>query len=104
MAHPPSDAPHDEPPTHALAIAHGETNTQAALVGRDRASVTKTLSKAPPRTALRHAAGLLLGSWHAKSGRHTWRNPSEQDRRYLAAMIAWGYEAAEIEQATVKAK
>ena len=88
----------------AVAIAHGETNTQGTHVGRERASVTKTLSKAAPRTALRHAAGLLLSSWHAKSGRHTWRTPSEQDRRYLAAMIAWGYEAAEIEQATVKGK
>lgn len=29
---------------------------------------------------------------------HTWQHPDQVSRRYLAQMVAWGYEAGEVEQ------
>ena len=36
-------------------------------------------------------------AWEAKTGTHTWRNPTGESRRYLGAMVEWGYEASEVE-------
>jgi ParB family chromosome partitioning protein len=44
------------------------------------------------------AAALLLAAWEDKTGPHTWRNPSDDARRYLGQMIAWGYSPSEVEQ------
>lgn len=54
--------------------------------------------KATARQALRLAVARLLTTLHAKTSRATWRNPSARDARYMAALIEWGYDAAEVER------
>lgn len=66
-----------------------------------REALRRKIDKASPRVALRMTAALLLLAWDKRAGRHTWRNPTEQDRRYLTAIIGWGYQPSEIEQGIV---
>jgi ParB family chromosome partitioning protein len=49
-------------------------------------------------SALRTLVGLALTQWDGRSGRHTWRNPSELDRLVMAQIVKWGYAASEVEQ------
>ena len=51
-----------------------------------------------PKRAIILTAALLLAAWEAKTGTHTWRNPTAETRRYLGQMIAWGYEPSEVER------
>lgn len=46
---------------------------------------------------------LVLAAWEERTGPTTWQRPTDQDRRYLAAMIAMGYEPAPIERRLVDA-
>lgn len=49
-------------------------------------------------SALRTLVGLALTQWDDRSGRHTWRNPSELDRLVMAQIVKWGYSVSEVEQ------
>ena len=53
---------------------------------------------APPRQAVMLALALLVCEWESGTSRNTWRHPSERDRRYLGALIQWGYQPADVEQ------
>jgi len=44
----------------------------------------------------------LLCAWEAKTGPHTWRQQTDETRRYLTQMQAWGYPLAEIEQLAIQ--
>ena len=44
------------------------------------------------------ALALLVCEWESGTSRNTWRHPTERDRRYLAALIQWGYQPSEVEQ------
>lgn len=81
----------------AAAIVRGDGATFDGYDARRRAG-GKLTSKTTPRHALRLAAACLLSQWDAGTSRATWRNPSEQDVAYMKAMIAWGYEASEVER------
>ncbi len=72
-------------------LTTGENDYQATgrLIARAEA--------AGPRQALMLAVGLLVCEWESGTSRNTWRHPSERDRRYLAALIRWGYQPSEVE-------
>lgn len=46
---------------------------------------------------MRTLAAVLL-AWEDSTDVHTWRNPSRWDRRVMAALTGWGYDASEVEQ------
>jgi len=51
-------------------------------------------------TAKRHtviALAVVLGTWEADAGRHTWRNPSPWDTRIMNALTGWGYTPSDVE-------
>ncbi|WP_338752270.1 ParB/RepB/Spo0J family partition protein [Janibacter alittae] len=59
-----------------------------------------TLSTQPATAkalTMRTLAAVLL-AWEDSTDVHTWRNPSTWDRRVMAVMTGWGYEASEVEQ------
>jgi len=44
------------------------------------------------------ALALLVCEWESRTSRATWRRPGERDRRYLAALVEWGYKPSDVEQ------
>ncbi len=44
------------------------------------------------------ALALLVCEWESTTSRDTWRHPKERDRRYLTALIGWGYKPSDVEQ------
>ncbi len=44
------------------------------------------------------ALALLVCEWESRTSRDTWRRPGERDRRYLAALVQWGYKPSDVEQ------
>ena len=103
----------------ALAVAHGEhtedsNQTYADLTRQgdeDGPSfqrywgVTQKIEAkadaAPPRQVLMLALALLVCEWESTTSRNTWRHPSDRDRRYLTALIEWGYKPSDVERLIV---
>jgi ParB family chromosome partitioning protein len=109
-----TSAPKDAEAFLARAVVHGE-HTQdgnrlytTLTTGRDdddysyNYEATQRLidraDAATPRQALMLALALLVCEWESGTSRNTWRHPSERDRRYLTALIQWGYQPSEVEQ------
>lgn len=44
------------------------------------------------------ALALVLGAYEDHTGVQTWRHPGPAARRYLAALVEWGYEPSEVEE------
>jgi ParB family transcriptional regulator, chromosome partitioning protein len=44
------------------------------------------------------ALAVVLGAIEARTGKHTWRQPSRTARAYLAQIAAWGYALSDVEQ------
>jgi ParB family chromosome partitioning protein len=66
-----------------------------------RQEINQLIQQVPgysPKRAMVLTAALLLAAWEAKTGTHTWRNPSSESRLCLGQMVEWGYEASEVEQ------
>jgi ParB family transcriptional regulator, chromosome partitioning protein len=61
------------------------------------AALIEMVSSASPKRAVLLTAAAVLCAWEARSGVHTWRNPSGETSRYLGQMVEWGYELSEIE-------
>jgi len=51
-----------------------------------------------PAAATMRTLAVVLAAWESRSGVHTWRNPSPYDATIMAALVAWGYTASEVEQ------
>jgi hypothetical protein len=69
-------------------------------IGNDRAPgmVEERVPSYTPKRATLLAAALLLAAREAKTDTHTWRNPTDEARRYLGQMVEWGYEPSAVEQ------
>jgi ParB family chromosome partitioning protein len=63
--------------------------------------ITQIATASAKRATLLTAAALLC-AWEAKTDTHTWRQQSEQTRRYLTLMQTWGYALSEVEILTCK--
>lgn len=81
-------------------IAEAVANRESAedVPYDQRPALAAKVATASPRAALRLTAALLAIAWDAKTGRHTWRNPSEKDRRYMDALVQWGYQPSDVEK------
>jgi hypothetical protein len=44
------------------------------------------------------AVALIVCEWESTLSRNTWRRPTERDRRYLTALIRWGYQPSDVER------
>ncbi|WP_299451244.1 ParB N-terminal domain-containing protein [uncultured Serinicoccus sp.] len=53
---------------------------------------------ASAKAATMRALAAILTAWEDKTDVHTWRVPDEWDRRVMAALTGWGYEACDVEQ------
>ena len=73
-----------------LTKAQSGYQATAALVSRAEAGT--------PKQALMLALALLVCEWESRTSRNTWRHPGERDRRYLAALVEWGYKPSDVEQ------
>ena len=51
-----------------------------------------------PAAATMRTLAVVLAAWESRSGVHTWRNPAPYDATIMAALVAWGYTASEVEQ------
>jgi len=94
-----------------LAVIHGEhpqeyrrlytTLTGTADDGQAwdvPAKIVACAEQATPRQMLMIAVGLLVCDWESTNSRETWRSPKERDRRYLTALIGWGYQPSDVER------
>lgn len=100
----------------ALAVAHGEHPDDAYRLHADlsakgeetpgedwerrynaRSTLIARADAATPRQVLMLALALLVCEWESTTSRNTWRRPSERDRRYLTALIGWGYQPSDVE-------
>ena len=95
----------------SLAVIHGEhpqeyrrlysTLTGTADDGQAWDVPAKIVARAEQATArqmLMIAVGLLVCDWETAISRETWRSPKERDRRYLTALIGWGYQPSDVER------
>ncbi len=73
-----------------LTKTEGGYGATAALVSRAEAGT--------PKQALMLALALLVCEWESRTGRETWRRPGARDRRYLAALVEWGYQPSDVER------
>lgn len=87
----------------AAAIARGDGGGVDGYDAR-RSARAKLTDTTTARHALRIAAACLLSEWNAGTSRATWRNPGEQDAAYMEALIAWGYEASDVERLVISRK
>ena len=104
----------------ALAVAHGEhpddayrlhadlSTKGAETTGEDwerrynaKSNLTARADAAAPRQVLMLALALLVCEWESTTSRNTWRRPSDRDRRYLSALIGWGYQPSDVERLTL---
>jgi len=95
----------------SLAVIHGEhpqeyrrlysTLTGTADDGQAwdvPAKIVARVEQGTPRQMLMIAVGLLVCDWETAISRETWRSPKERDRRYLTALIGWGYQPSDVER------
>lgn len=84
----------------ATCIAHGDHIDAGWQY--DAAPLVGKIQRASAERALRLAVHTLVSAWHTgttgKNGRSTWRYPKGIDRRYMAALIGWGYPASDLER------
>lgn len=100
------------PPTGAEALisaavaqvgTHYNTKTAqdaSGVLSLDSGKVAKEV-KAKNTTAKRHTVitlAVVLGQWEAGADRHTWRNPSDWDKRVMNTLITWGYTPSDVEK------
>jgi len=89
----------------ATCIAHGDHIDAGWQY--DAAPLTNKIQRAAAPRALRLAVHALVSAWHTgttgKNGRSTWRTPTNIDRRYMAALIGWGYPASDLERTVTQA-
>ena len=91
--------------THVVAKALGQRNSLATeLLGQEASTeygapspLVALVEQAQPARAQVIALGVVLAAVEASLSRHSWRNPSSSDARYLTTLSAWGYELADIE-------
>ncbi len=95
----------------AVAVAHGEHTEDyhrlfCSLTGTSEdkqywnasSTIAARAHAAAPRQAVMLALALLVCEWESTTSRGTWRNPKERDRRYLTALIGWGYQPSDVER------
>jgi len=97
----------------AVAVAHGEhtedyhrlylklvrgSQDQDDAYWNASSKIEARISAATPRQALMLALALIVCEWESTTSRNTWRHPGERDRRYLTALIGWGYKPSDVEQ------
>ncbi len=56
-----------------------------------------TEPKTPKAYNMRTLAA-VIAAWEQQTGVHTWRNATEWDTRVMGALIAWGYDASDVER------
>ncbi|MBU4337269.1 MAG: ParB N-terminal domain-containing protein [Actinobacteria bacterium] len=61
-------------------------------------AIRRLAQTATPAAATMRTLAVVLAAWEARSGVHTWRNPGPYDAAIMAALVAWGYPASEVEQ------
>jgi ParB family chromosome partitioning protein len=83
-----------------LGLAAAKPNGYGAFVGGGSA-ITSAIDAASPARAQLIGLVVVLAAIEARTGTHTWRNPSGTIARYLRALAAWGYNLAEIEQSAI---
>jgi hypothetical protein len=62
------------------------------------AKVRARANAASPRQVLMLALALIVSEWESTTSRNTWRRPNDRDRRYLTALIGWGYKPSDVER------
>ncbi len=95
----------------AVAVAHGEHTEDyhrlfCSLTGASEdkqywnasSTIAARAHAATPRQAVMLALALLVCEWESTTSRGTWRSPKERDRRYLTALIGWGYQPSDVER------
>lgn len=106
---------HESPSSDAFTLAGfpaAEVNPAWNSAYNQRRAVTAALESATPKRALHVALVLAVAMWETRTNPNTWRQRDEQTVVTLAALKAWGYGIAEIEdrmlsevtQATTKAE
>lgn len=87
---------------HAIARAAQDRHALATtLLGHEPAPGREPLADLATGTPARTGNVILaiaLGAIEATTGRHTWRNPTEFDRRYFDQLDAWGYTLSDVEK------
>ncbi|MBN9103139.1 ParB N-terminal domain-containing protein [Pseudonocardia sp. 73-21] len=79
-------------------VGHTPTAGDMYSVGRQQLDeLVEQVATASAKRATLLTAAALLCAWEAKTDTHTWRQRSEQTRRYLTQMQSWGYALSEIE-------
>jgi len=74
-----------------LKLAGGSQDPQDDAYWNASSKIEARIDAATPRQALMLALALIVCEWESTTSRNTWRHPGERDRRYLTALIGWGY-------------
>ncbi|ODU29615.1 MAG: hypothetical protein ABS80_01535 [Pseudonocardia sp. SCN 72-51] len=69
--------------------------------GREIAALVEQMATATAKRQLVVLAALLLAAWEDRTSVQTWRHATPDVRRYLGAMIEWGYDAGPLERTLV---
>ncbi|RTL61551.1 MAG: hypothetical protein EKK42_34805 [Pseudonocardiaceae bacterium] len=69
--------------------------------GREIAALIEQMATATAKRQLVVLAALLLAAWEDRTSTQTWRHATPDVRRYLGAMIEWGYDAGPLERGLV---
>ena len=91
---------HESPSSDALTLAGfapAEDGPAWNLAYAQRLAVAAALDTATPKRALQIGLALALAMWETRTHPNTWRHQDSQTLLTLAALKAWGYSTAEIE-------
>lgn len=51
-----------------------------------------------PKAATMVTLAAVVSAWEARTGKHSWRNPTAWDARVLGVLMEWGYQPSEVER------
>ncbi|WP_041759945.1 hypothetical protein [Pseudonocardia dioxanivorans] len=69
--------------------------------GREVAALIEQMATATAKRQMVVLAALLLAAWEDRTSVQTWRHATPGVRRYLRAMIEWGYDAGPLERSVI---
>jgi len=84
----------------ALGLDAAKSNGYGGFVAGE-AAITNAIDAASLSRAQLIGLVVVLAAIEARTGTHTWRNPTPTIARYLRAIASWGYNLSEIEQSTL---
>lgn len=99
-----NDLTHAAQQGHALArAALGLDNAKPTGWGgcAGERAITDAIDAASPARAQLIGLVVAMRAIEARTGTHTWRNPTDDVTRYLRAIASWGYDLAAIEQSVI---